>query len=273
VSAATAALAYFRKRLRAAGSPARAVGTKKYLKSDLRFYGTSQPDLRDAVREFGRDHPDLSRAELRALAQTLYATNVHELRAAAIGVLEQQRGRLTDRDLPWLIDLARRSKSWAYVDWLAPKVIGDILERHPPARRVLGRWARDESFWVRRTALLAQHDQLRAGRGDFPYFARLAGLMVDEREFFIRKAIGWVLREVSKKRPALVFEFLREHRSCVSSLSLREGAKYLPAAQRRALGLPASSARAARQAAPVRPDEVSGGSGRSRTRMRARSRP
>jgi 3-methyladenine DNA glycosylase AlkD len=273
VSAATAALAYFRKRLRAAGSPARAVGTKKYLKSDLRFYGTSQPDLRDAVRDFSRDHPDLSRAELHALAQMLYATNVHELRAAAIGVLEQQRGRLTDRDLPWLIDLVRRSRSWAYVDWLAPKVIGDIVERHPRARRVLARWARDENFWVRRTALLAQHDQLRAGGGDFPYFARLADLMLDEREFFIRKAIGWVLREVSKKRPALVFEFLRDHRGRVSSLSLREGAKYLPATQRRALGLPGTVTRAARGSSPVRSDGLRRGSARSRTRIGARSRP
>lgn len=59
--------------------------------------------------------------------------------------------------------------------------------------------------------------------------------MLDEKEFFIRKAIGWVLREVSKKRPKLVFEFLREHRAEVSGLTLREGAKYLPAAQRRAL--------------------------------------
>ena len=62
--------------------------------------------------------------------------------------------------------------------------------------------------------------------------------MLDEREFFIRKAIGWVLREVSKKRPELTYEFLKKHRDRVSGLSLREGAKYLPASQRKALGLP-----------------------------------
>jgi len=63
--------------------------------------------------------------------------------------------------------------------------------------------------------------------------------MLEEREFFIRKAIGWVLREVSKKRPALSFGFLREHRDRVSRLTLQEGAKYLSPARRRALGLPA----------------------------------
>ena len=91
---------------------------------------------------------------------------------------------------------------------------------------------------MRRAALLAEHDALRAGGGDFALWSRLAAPMLDEREFFIRKAIGWVLREVSKKRPELTYEFFRTHRDRVSNLSLREGAKYLPASSRKALGLP-----------------------------------
>ena len=79
--------------------------------------------------------------------------------------------------------------------------------------------------------------------------------MLEEREFFIRKAVGWVLREVSKKRPELTFAFLREHRGRVSGLTLSEGAKYLPAAQRRALGLAPKAAWALRgeKAAKRRP--------------------
>ena len=61
--------------------------------------------------------------------------------------------------------------------------------------------------------------------------------MLDEQEFFIRKAIGWVLRETSKKRPKLVYDYLRPRRDRVSGLTLREGAKYLSDAQRRSLGL------------------------------------
>ena len=59
--------------------------------------------------------------------------------------------------------------------------------------------------------------------------------MVEEKEFFIRKAIGWVLREVAKQRPELTYAFLAEHIERVSGLTLREGAKYLPAAQQAAL--------------------------------------
>jgi 3-methyladenine DNA glycosylase AlkD len=248
VTLGSAAVTFFTRRLRRAGSAARAIGEKAYLKSDLRFWGTSQDSIRAAVREYCDAHPDLTRAELRAVAETLYATDVHELRAAAIGVLERERETLDDRDSAWLIAIVRKSKSWAYVDWIAPKVIGDIIARDPRARKRLGVWAKDGNFWVRRAALLAEHDALRAGGGDFALWSRLAASMLDEREFFIRKAIGWVLREVSKKRPGLTYEFLRKHRDRVSRLSLLEGAKYLPAPNRKALGLPAEAAWAAREA-------------------------
>jgi 3-methyladenine DNA glycosylase AlkD len=233
---------FFTRRLRRAGSAARAIGEKAYLKSDLRFWGTSQDSIRAAVREYCDAHPDLTRADLRAIAETLYATDVHELRAAAIGVLERERERLDGRDMPWLVALVRKSRSWAYVDWIAPKVIGDVIARDPRTRKRLAVWAKDEDFWVRRTALLAEHDALRAGGGDFAFWSSLAASMLDEREFFIRKAIGWVLREVSKKRPELTYAFLRTHRDRVSRLSLLEGARYLPATRRKALGLPEEAA-------------------------------
>ena len=223
------------------------MGEKAYLKSDLRFWGTGQDSIRAAVREYCDAHPNLTRAELRAVAETLYATDVHELRAAAIGVLERESKTLDDRDSPWLIGLVRKSKSWAYVDWIAPKVIGDVIARDPRARKRLEVWAKDTNFWVRRAALLAEHDALRAGEGDFALWSRLAAPMLDEREFFIRKAIGWVLREVSKKRPELTYAFLARHRDRVSRLSLLEAAKYLPGPKRKALGLPGEAAWVARE--------------------------
>jgi 3-methyladenine DNA glycosylase AlkD len=241
-------VAFFTRRLRREGSAARAKGEKAYLKSDLLFWGTGQQSIRAAVREYCDAHPDLTRTDVRAIAETLYATDVHELRASAIGVLERDRETLDDRDLPWLIALVRKSKSWAYVDWIAPKVIGDVIAREPRSRRRLAIWAKDDNFWVRRAALLAEHDALRAGRGDFALWSRLAASMLDEREFFIRKAIGWVLREVSKKRPELTYAFLRKNGHRVSNLSLQEGAKYLPAQRRRALGLAGEASWVGREA-------------------------
>jgi 3-methyladenine DNA glycosylase AlkD len=94
---------------------------------------------------------------------------------------------------------------------------------------------------VRRTALLAQERELKKGRGDFELFARVAAPMLEEREFFIRKAIGWVLRETGKMRPQLAHRFLAKHLDRVSGLTLREGAKYLPAEMRASLGLGAKA--------------------------------
>ena len=233
---------FFERRCRAAGTPARAAGSKAYLKSDLHFYGTTMPDLRAAVKDFAREHPDLTRAELRKIVENLWSTDVFELRSAGVALLSEYSALLEERDLPWLLGFVRLSKTWAHVDWLAADVIGGVVGESKTALRRLPAWARDDNFWVRRTALLAQLRPLSHEAGDFALFARLAAPMLGEKEFFIRKAIGWVLREVSKKRPKLTFEFLRDHREEVSTLTLSEGAKYLPQAQRRALRLPEKAA-------------------------------
>jgi len=84
-------------------------------------------------------------------------------------------------------------------------------------------------------ALLCQLRSLRRGAGDFALFAHVAAPMLPEKEFFIRKAIGWVLREVSKKRPTLVRDFVLPHAKTASGITWREATKYLPAAMQREL--------------------------------------
>ncbi len=237
-----AGLRFFRDRFAKVGSAARAAWEQAYLKSDLRFYGATVPEIRRAAADFSHANPDLTRPDLRMLVNTLYDSDWHEYRSVAIALLGRYPALLRETDLTWLIGLVRRSNTWAHVDWLAADVIGALLERYPAGRTRLSRWASDRSFWVRRTALLAQLRPLSRGAGDFALFAWLAAGMLDEREFFIRKAIGWVLREVSKKRPELVFRFLRDHRAAIQALSLQEGAKYLPAAMRTRLGLPSKAA-------------------------------
>ena len=231
--------AFFEGRYHKVGSAARASAGKAYLKSDLRFYGTTVPEIGRAANGFARD---LTRTELRKIVDELWSTEVYELRSGGIALLSRYADRLEERDLPWLVGFVRRSKTWAHVDWLAADVIGGVVGESRTALRRLPAWARDDSFWVRRTALLAQLRTLSHEAGDFALFARLAAPMLGEREFFIRESIGWVLREVSKKRPRLTFEFLREHQGEVSGLTLSEGAKYLSANMRRQLGLAPNAA-------------------------------
>jgi 3-methyladenine DNA glycosylase AlkD len=78
------------------------------------------------------------------------------------------------------------------VDPLAASVVGRLAERCPQLGVVLDRWVTDDDFWIRRSALLALLGGLRRGEGDFVRFARYADSMLANKQFFGRKAIGWV---------------------------------------------------------------------------------
>jgi 3-methyladenine DNA glycosylase AlkD len=224
-----------RAELRSAASAARAAAQKAYLKSDLRFMGADQPAIRRVGTALARRVQAGHDAALGEVVEALWTHKVHELRSVAIAVLEQRHVALTSRDLPLLERMLRESRTWAYVDWISMKVLAPMLLRERRLRQRLPRWATDGDFWIRRAALLTVSPAVKRGDAPFSVFAVLAVPMLGEREFFIRKAIGWVLREVSKQNPAAVAAFLRAHRADVAGLTLREGAKYLPAKQRRAL--------------------------------------
>ncbi len=203
------------------------------MKSDLEFIGVAAKPLRLVAREFLERHPGIDHSQLTELVRSLWEQPVFEIRAVAVALLERRIRSLDVADLDLVEELLRQSHTWALVDWLCTKVAAPLVEGDPGmTAAVLERWSRDDDFWLRRASLLAQLPALRAAAGDFELFASFAAGMVGEKEFFIRKAIGWVLRDVSKKRPQLAYEFLSEHIHEVSGLTLREGSKYLPEAQR-----------------------------------------
>jgi 3-methyladenine DNA glycosylase AlkD len=177
----------------------------------------------------------LPKTRVLALVRALWKTKNHEMRSAGIKLLENHQRALGAADLPLLETLLRASRSWAYVDWLCTRVVAPIVEREPASKRVLARWARDADFWIRRSALLSLLPALRRGAGDFALFERLAIPMLVESEFFVRKAIGWVLRDVSHRRPELTAAFARRHAASLSTVTWREAAKYIARADRLAV--------------------------------------
>ena len=217
--------------LQARGTPERAAQEQRYLKSELDHYGVTVPAVRAVVKET-TGKLALSHDELVDLAELLWAVPVHERRAAAAELLEQRVEQLRAGDIVGLERLLRESRTWALVDNLSASVVGPLAEREEAVGPVLDRWATDDDFWIRRSALLANLIPLRQGRGDFDRFTRYADLMLDEKEFFIRKAIGWVLRDTGKLRPELVFDWLLPRASRTSGVTLREAVKYLPEADR-----------------------------------------
>lgn len=213
--------------LRRLADPIRAEGARRYLKSDLEFIGVPTSPFRQIIKGELKAVPDFDREVLLAAVARLWRNNVFELRAAAVELLDMNDPLLLPPDIAVVERLIRASHTWALVDNLAAHVAGSLVERFPQLARTLDAWADDSDFWVRRAAMLALLLPLRRGAGDFERFARYADAMLEEREFFICKAIGWVLREVSKKHPELVAEWLAPRMSRSSGVTLREALKYL----------------------------------------------
>jgi len=191
--------------------------------------------MRQTVRALKRQHPGLDRAGLIALVTILWKRPVFERRMVAVLLLEAFQPLLRSADMRLLERLIRESKTWAFVDELATAIVGPLVERSPKVLGVIDRWAADEDFWLRRSAMLALLRPLRRGGGDFPRFARYADRMLEEREFFIRKSIGWVLRETGKPQPDMVYAWLLPRAARASGVTVREAVKYLSSAQRGAV--------------------------------------
>jgi len=214
----------------------RAEASRAYLKIDLRFLGTSVPQARSIITQWRRERPGLDRAHLLAVVTALWDRPVFECRLAALLLLVDRVSLLEAADMDLVEQLLRQSGTWALVDSMAADVAGSLVARFPELSATLDRWAADPDFWIRRSAMLALLVPLR--RGDpapFERFGRYADPMLAEREFFIRKAIGWVLRETAKKQPDLVIAWLTPRAHRASGVTMREAVKYLPEASRAAL--------------------------------------
>src|SRR5688572_6640136 len=152
------AVGFFRKRFRAEGRADRAAQEKRYMKSELSFHGVDMAALRRATSLFLREHEaakgPMTHDALVAIVSALFATEWFDLRSAGIELLERRVSVLGKSDVAWLVSLVRRSPGWAHVDWLAAKVLGPIVQDTREMRPKLRAWAKDDDFWVRRTALL-----------------------------------------------------------------------------------------------------------------------
>ncbi|WP_222195972.1 DNA alkylation repair protein [Modestobacter italicus] len=213
-----------RAALRADGDPERGRGMQAYLKTDEPCLGVRLPDVRRHVRDAAAAHPPATLAELDRSARTLWReAAAREERHAAIALtgLPMARGAL--ELLPLYEEMITTGAWWDLVDGVQPRV-RDLLLAHPAQLRpVLQGWARSPDRWLRRGAVTAQLGARQ--RTDTALLAEVIEVNAGDPEFFVRKAIGWALRDLAKTDPEWVRRFLAEHE--LSPLSRREAAKHL----------------------------------------------
>lgn len=222
------AIPRFRQQLEELADPERAAQEKRYLKSPFEFYGVSVPKVRTLAKQFRRENKDITKQALWELCQALWQSTYHEERALAMFLLEEYRTLLDYSDMPSLEGMLRESTNWDQVDEISVHLVGSVLRKDQRVLEDLKRWGKDPNFWIRRAALLSQLLPLREAKGDKGLFYSLADQMMEEKEFFIRKAIGWVLRDMSKADPQEVSRFVAENKARMSGVTLREATRRLP---------------------------------------------
>ncbi|MFZ0217996.1 MAG: DNA alkylation repair protein [Candidatus Dormiibacterota bacterium] len=222
-------VAAVRRTLAANAEPAKAGPMQAYMRSAMPYRGVPTPVLRRALGPVFAAHPlpDRSAWE-RAVRALFWAAEYREERYAAVDLTghRQYRTWLDLQAVPLLEAMIAEGAWWDYVDELAIRRVGPILRaNHDEMTPLLHAWARDEHLWKRRAAIICQVGS--KGGTDRALLTDAIDENVADPDFFIRKGIGWALREYAKTEPDWVRTFVYERRDRLSPLSQREARKHL----------------------------------------------
>ncbi|MFJ6655582.1 DNA alkylation repair protein [Streptomyces sp. NPDC091377] len=207
----------------AAADPERAVAQRAYMKDVAPFLGMTTPVRRALSRTVLAGTPRPDETDCTALALRCWQRPEREYQYFAIDCLRRHIGRCSSAFLPVTRHLVTTRSWWDTVDPLAAHVVGALVAADPRLTGEMDRWIADDDLWVARTALL--HQLRYQERTDVD---RLFGYCLRQSEhpdFFVRKAIGWCLREYAKTDPDAVRAFLARERGRFSPLSVREALK------------------------------------------------
>jgi len=226
---ASSLLRALKKSLRAAADPAKAPAMQAYMKSSMPYLGVQAPQLRQAIRAVFAAHPVESFEEWRDAVMELWReARYREERYAAIELAGYTPYRLfrSLEALPMYEEMIVSGAWWDFVDTIATHQLGELLRRHPfemPA--ILRQWAVCADMWKRRSAILAQLNF--KSDTDLKLLYDCIRPSLGASEFFLRKGIGWALRQYARTDPAEVVRFVRRNEARLSPLSKREALKHV----------------------------------------------
>lgn len=206
-----------------AADPERAAKMRAYMKDVAPFLGLTSPVRRELTKAVLDGTPRPDESDLAAVALRCWALPEREYAYFGIDYLRRHVRRLTSGFLPVARELVTTVPWWDTVDHLAAHIVGGLVAADPKLRADMDAWIGDENLWIARTALLHQLRYKDATDTDrlFAYCLRQSG----HPDFFIRKAIGWALREYAKTDADAVRSFVSAHRDALSPLSVREALK------------------------------------------------
>jgi len=214
----------------ASRDPLQAAAMSAYMRNLFPFLGIPTLARRAITREALASLPRPDQADLTGIATVLWVRDEREYQYAACDLLSRCQEVCTADFLPTAGRFITTKSWWDTVDGIASSVVGPLVSRHPDLAAEMDLWIDSDNFWLARSALLYQ---LRfKGATDAARLFRYCEVRAGDTEFFIRKAIGWALREYSKTAPDAVREFVAHHASELSPLSRREALLWLDGARR-----------------------------------------
>ncbi|GAA5197013.1 DNA alkylation repair protein [Arthrobacter gyeryongensis] len=219
-------LAIIRGRLQAEADPDRAKAAQAYMKSSMPSLGVKVPAVRRIVLATAKELPFESPAELRDDVRLLWREATwREERYAAIDLTSLKSVAKDLEMLPLYEEIIRTGAWWDFVDGVSDRICALLQHHRGTLTPLLKTWASDPDFWIRRAAITSQ---LKAKTStDQELLATALDANLADKEFFIRKAIGWTLREYAKTDPEWVLSYVETRRPLLSPLSLREAMKHL----------------------------------------------
>lgn len=216
-------------RLRAVFVPAadaqRALGMAAYMKGQFPFLGLTAPERRALAKGALAGLPTPAEDDVAAVAAGCWALDEREYQYAASDYCVRHVRRCSPRLLPVVEGLITTKSWWDTVDVLAARVVGPLVTAAPALRSEMDRWSASDDKWLARSAILHQLGYKAATDADWLFAACLR--RAADTDFFLRKAIGWALREYSKTDEAAVRRFVADHDAELSGLSKREALKWL----------------------------------------------
>ncbi|KOV57066.1 DNA alkylation repair protein [Streptomyces sp. MMG1121] len=207
----------------AAHDPGRAVSMRAYMKDAAPFLGIPTPARRALSRTVLAGTPRPAEADCTAIALRCWALPEREYHYFAVDYLRRYAARCSSGFLPVTRYLVTTAPWWDTVDLLAAHVVGTLVAADPKLTADMDTWITDGDLWVARTALL--HQLTWKERTDAERLFGYCLLQSGHPDFFIRKAIGWALREYAKTDPEAVRTFLARERGRFAPLSVREALK------------------------------------------------
>lgn len=200
-----------------------ALAMKTYMKDKFEFLGIRSPLRKELQKEFLKNI-DKKAPINKNLVKLLWNENSREFQYLAIDYLVKVKKQLQKEDMIFIEGLITTKSWWDSVDIIASHLVGEICKMYPNlVDEYILKWSTDEDMWLRRTSILYQ---LKYKENlDTENLEKVIKVNINDKEFFIRKSIGWALREYSKTNKEWVRSFINNNQ--LSNLSIKEGSKYL----------------------------------------------